>query len=102
MFFTRLALVFGAGFPAFVVLTSVQFLFVAPGTSIRPIGWAGMVFGLSAVGLLFIVPLSIFASVYERRVWLSLLAGGLSLTPFFLGRWMLLLASRIIGFEIAP
>lgn len=101
MVLTKLALTFGAGLPIAVILTAAQFLFVVPGTDIRPMAWTSMVLALSVGGLLFVVPLSLLACIYERRVWLPMLAAALSVTPVFLGMGMLHLISQFIGFEIA-
>ena len=102
MAYTVITAMLGFGFPAFVLLTGLQFFLVPAGESISPMGWVMMCAILSQIGLLVVVPTAFFAWFHERRAGLCILAALSSLTPVLLGRWLLLFASRFVGFQLAP
>jgi hypothetical protein len=97
---TFIAIGIGLAPNLFVLLTGLQFFFVSPGSHIRPMGWAAMIYGLSLLAGLIAIPFSLIATFVDRSP-LPLVGAALSVFPFIFGRWLLHFAADTIGFTLA-
>lgn len=85
------------------VIASSYWLFqIEPGTAIRPMGWALMVF-IIALCSIVIVPSAAFAARRHRCApWQFRSSIVLSLTPFIVGHVMLRITAAVVGFSLKP
>jgi hypothetical protein len=99
--FGILALIAGLLGNGIVVASEIPLLMLAPGTSIRPMGWAALMFLVALVTLIVGLPSSLisFKSCSKRVSFVALL---LSLTPLPLASVLLHLIARICGLDLAP
>ena len=84
-----------------VLASGYQFVSVTPGAYIRPMGWAGLVFMLGAVGLTVSLPASLVGWLVAKRRRLGLIGVILSMTPVPLGVILLHSFAAWIGFHLA-
>jgi len=99
--FGKIALVAGILGNGIVIAYTIPFLTLAPGTGIRPMGWAALMF-LVALGTLIVgVPSSLisFKSCRKRIGFAGLV---LSFTPLPLASVLLHLIAKICGLELEP
>ena len=79
-----------------------RFYFVAAGSHIRPMGWAGFC-GMVALGTLgLIIPTALTSIRQDRRYLFPTLAIALAFLPFPLASWMLHHAAEVRGFFLSP
>ncbi len=84
-----------------IVLSSIGFLFVPAGDSIRPMGWA-FYWGAIALGsLVVLVPLGILCIFDEKPRFLGVLVVLFGISTVFMGPLLLNLAAWIKGFNLA-
>ena len=98
---TLIVLCISAIFPLLALVSSLGFFDVPPGSVIRPMGWALLLFMLIGLGFILVLPCAIFAYYRERRLGLAFLAVILSLTPLPLGLLLERFAEYIVGFTLA-
>ena len=96
-----MALIAGVLGNGVVIAYAIPFLTLAPGTSIRPMAWAALMFLVALVTLIVGLPsalISFFSC--SKRVGIAGLL--LSLTPLPLASVLLHLIAKICGLELAP
>jgi hypothetical protein len=98
--FAGLSVFIGGVASSVALLVTLQFFAVRRGEWIRPMGWAGLLFGLSVLGLLG-VPCGI-AGLFSPRRGRAILGIALSLAPLLVGEGVMQLAATVKGFHLAP
>lgn len=87
---------------AFIIAGSVHLFLLPPGSSVRPMGWAvacmcmsvGCIFGVGVISMV-----GIFGKERGTVFWVLMMVG--ALTTFVAGPILLMIASRVVGFEIS-
>jgi len=95
------ALATGIGANLLVLIFSSGLFWVAPGESIRPMGWAAFMFMLGGATFVVVLPLSVIALVREKQSLLGVFGLILSLAPIPFSMVLLHGLSAMIGYHLA-